>query len=348
MRKALVTYPDSTVAIKTSESNKVVIDSYIVIFDDFKETENINPMKGRYPKHDNEIMITLGRAKKEGYTIGDSIVIEGDSIERSYIITGIVNSMSNNGYNLYLTSEGYRRSFPSARPCAVELYLKEDMDRHEFSRKLVSLYGESVEDTIKGGKSGGNYAERIRLTADEKMAQLISLYGVTDVDYVIKIGDIVVNGNSERFVIQNISSVRDLAEGQVGPVANSMRVVSLVIVIFSVIVAAVILSILAETAVKRKRKELGIMKAMGYTSQDLMQQIAFRIMPIASVAVVIASICSVYLINAFSFTMFSVVMDVNFWIILPIDICLLLFCYLVTYISAGKIKQISVSELMTE
>lgn len=348
VRKALVTYPDSTVAIKTSESNKVVIDSYIVIFDDFKETENINPMKGRYPKHDNEIMITLGRAKKEGYAIGDSIVIEGDSIERSYIITGIVNSMSNSGYNLYLTSEGYRRSFPSARPCAVELYLKEDMDRHEFSRKLVSLYGESVEDTIKGGKSGGSYAERIRLTADEKMAQLISLYGVTDVDYAIKIGDIVVNGNSERFVIQNISSVRDLAEGQVGPVANSMRVVSLVIVIFSVIVAAVILSILAETTVKRKRKELGIMKAMGYTSQDLMQQIAFRIMPIASVAVVIASICSVYLINAFSFTMFSVVMDVNFWIILPIDICLLLFCYLVTYISAGKIKQISVSELMTE
>ena len=348
VRKALVTYPDFFVNAKDKSANTSVFNGYAVVYDDFKETENLHLMEGRYPEHENEIMITYKRAKKEAYSIGDSIVIEGDGIENSYIITGSVNSMSNSGKNLYFTSEGFRRSFPSSRPSVVEIYLKEDSDRHEFSKKLTELYGGSVEDTVKEGGLTDNYADRIKQVADEKMAQLISLYGVTDVDYAIKIGDVVVTGNSERFILRDISSTLDLGEGQVKPIADAMKAISLVIVTFSVIVAAVILSVLAGTNVRRKRKELGIMKAMGYTSKDLMQQIAFRIMPIACVAVLLASALSVYLMNAFGIVVFGVVLDVNYWIIVPINICLLLFCYLVTYISAGKIKEISVTELMAE
>ena len=348
VRKALVTYPDFMVNAKDKSANTSFFNGYAVVIDDFKETENLHLIEGRYPEHENEIMITYGRAEKEGYSIGDSIVIEGDGIENSYIITGIVNSMSNSGKNLYFTSEAFRRSFPSAKPCVVELYLNEDLDRHEFSEKLTALYGGSVEDTIKEGGSVDNYVDKIKQVADEKMAQLISLYGVTDVDYTIKIGDTLITGNSERFILRDISSTLDLADGQLKPVADGMKAVSLVIVGFSVMVAAVILNVLAGTTVRRKRKELGIMKAMGYTSKDLMQQIAFRFMPIACVAVVIASVFSVYLMNVFGLAMFAVVLDVNYWIIAPIDICLLLFCYLVTYISAGKIKEISVTELMAE
>lgn len=348
VRKALVTYPDTWVDAECRSADIIYTEGYAVVFDDFKETENIHLIEGRYPQHDNEIMITYSRAENEEYFIGDSIVIKGEGIGNSYIITGIVNSMSNGGRNLYFTSEGFRRSFPAARPNSVEIYLKEDVDRHEFSEKLTALYGGSVEDTIKEGISTDNYEDRIRLVADEKMAQLISLYGVTDVDYAIKIGDIVITGNSERFILRDVSSTLDLAEGQLGPVAVGMKAISLVIVSFSVVVAAVILSVLAGTTVRRKRKELGIMKAMGYTSKDLMQQIAFRIMPIACVAVIIASVSSVYLMNAFGVVMFGVILEVNFWIIAPIDLCLLLFCYLVTYVSAGKVKEISVTELMAE
>ena len=38
------------------------------------------------------------------------------------------------------------------------------------------------------------------------MATLISRYGVTDVDYAIKIGDTVIKGNSSKFVIRELSS----------------------------------------------------------------------------------------------------------------------------------------------
>lgn len=346
VRKTLVTYADNSVSVK--DNGKFVFSGMTVVYDDYRETENIHLKEGRYPEHDNEIMITFAKANSEGYSIGDSITIEAAGIENSYIITGIVNSMANNGVNVYFSSEGFQRSFPSARPCVVEVYLKEDVDRHEFGEKLTALYGGSVEDYIKEGEKTDDYAERIRQVADEKMAQLIFLYGVTDVDYAIKIGDTIITGNSEKFVLRGVSSLLDLAEGQIKPVADGMRASALVIVSVSVIIAVVILSNLAHTVVKRKRKELGIMKSMGYTSKDLMKQIALRMMPIAGVAVIIASVCSVYLMNAFGIVAFKVIIDANYWIMVPIDICLLLFCYLVTYISAGKIKEISVTELMTE
>ena len=348
VRKVLVTYPDAWVSTKGKGANIPLIDSYTMVFDDFQETENIHLTQGRYPKHDNEIMIALGKATKEGYTIGDNIVIEGGGIEKSYIITGIVNSLSNGGVNLYFTSEGYRRTFPNVRPNVLEIYLEEGMDRQAFIEKLTARYGSSIEDTIEDKAAAQNYVERIKQVADQKMAQLISLYGVTDVDYAIKIGDSVITGNSEKFIIRDISSTLDFAGSQFAPVAAAMRAVALVIFILSMVVAAVILSMFARTTVRRKRKELGIMKAMGYTSKDLMQQIALQVMPVAGVAVVIASVISVYLMKAFGITMFSVMLDVNYWLIVPVGIGLLLFCYLVTYISAGKIKEISVTELMAE
>ena len=346
VRKTLVTYPDYIVNAKDKNGESYV--AYTVVFDDFKETENLFLMEGRYPEHENEIMITLEIANSKGFSVGDSMVVEGDTIDKSYVITGIVNSLSNGGQNIYITSEGLKNAFPAENPKVLEIYLNEDIDRHEFSDKLTALYGGSVENTLKEDGVTGNYDDKIRQVADEKMARLISLYGITDVDYSIKIGDRVISGNSEKFILRDVSSTLDLLEGQLGPIAVGMKAISLVIAGCSVIVATVILSVLAGTTVRRKRKDLGIMKAMGYTSKDLMQQITFRIMPIAGVAVVLASAVSVYLMRAFGLTFFGVVLDVNFWIMVPVDICLLIFFYLVTYISAGKTKEISATELMTE
>ena len=140
----------------------------------------------------------------------------------------VVKSLS--GKQLYFTSDGFKRAFPSDRATVVEIYLNENIDRHEFSEKLTGLYGGSVEDAIGEDISADNYEDRTQRVAEEKMAQLMSLYGVTDVDYSIKIGDDIISGNSEKFIIRDISSLHDLAEGQLGPVAVAMKAVSAVIV----------------------------------------------------------------------------------------------------------------------
>ena len=56
-----------------------------------------------------------------------------------------------------------------------------------------------------------------------------------------------------------------------------------------------------------------------------------------------------YFINqVFWGALFATIAETNWLVMIFTDLALAVFCYLVTYFSAGKIKKISVNELMTE
>ena len=331
------------VEIKGSNQRAIAI-SYA----DFSLTDNIHPKTGRFPEYDNEIMITARREKTENRHIGDSIIIKGDVCEKSYIITGIVSAMNNSGISVYMTEDGYRRIRPNDRPNTVEITLKNEEDRPAFTDKLTALYGASAKDTAYAQSAQGSLEERIRAKADEKMAVLISQYGVTDVDYAIRIGDTIISGNSSRFVIKEISSMKDLTKSQMESIAAVTKTFSLWAVIFIAFVVAVILGIIAVSAVKRQRKELGIMKSMGYTSRDLMIQLTLRILPVTIISSCIAAVLSVWVQRAFWMAAFGVQIPESLPLMIGTAAALVLFCLIVTYISAGSIRKISVTELMTD
>lgn len=319
-----------------------------VVYKDFSLTENIYVKEGRFPEYDNEIMITVKRERTEDRHIGDSIIVKGDSGEKSYIITGITNAMNNGGRSVYMTDEGYKRIRPNDRPNIVEITLKNENDRPAFEEKLTSLYGATAQDMANEKYAEGSLEERIRAKADEKMALLISQYGVTGADYAIRIGDTMISGNSSRFVIKEMSSMKDLARSQMESIAGVTKTVSFWAVIFIAVVVAVILGIIAASAVKRQRRELGIMKSMGYTSRDLMIQLTLRILPVTIVSSMIAAVLSIQVQRAFWMASFSVNIPEKPVLIIGTAAALAAFCLIVTYISAGSIRNISVTELMTE
>ncbi len=319
-----------------------------VVYKDFSLTENIYVKEGRFPEYDNEIMITVKRERTEDRHIGDSIIVKGDSGEKSYIITGITNAMNNGGRSVYMTEEGYKRIRPNDRPNIVEITLKNENDRPAFEEKLTSLYGATAQDMANEKYAEGSLEERIRAKADEKMALLISQYGVTGADYAIRIGDTMISGNSSRFVIKEMSSMKDLARSQMESIAGVTKTVSFWAVIFIAVVVAVILGIIAASAVKRQRRELGIMKSMGYTSRDLMIQLTLRILPVTIVSSMIAAVLSIQVQRAFWMASFSVNIPEKPVLIIGTAAALAAFCLIVTYISAGSIRNISVTELMTE
>lgn len=318
-----------------------------VVYKDFSLTENIYVKEGRFPEYDNEIMITVKREGTEDRHIGDSIIVKGDSGEKSYIITGITNAMNNGGRSVYMTDEGYKRIRPNDRPNIVEITLKNENDRPAFEEKLTSLYGASAQDMANEKYAEGSLEERIRAKADEKMALLISQYGVTGADYAIRIGDTMISGNSSRFVIKEMSSMKDLARSQMESIAGVTKTVSFWAVIFIAVVVAVILGIIVASAVKRQRRELGIMKSMGYTSRDLMIQLTLRILPVTIVSSMIAVVLSIQVQRAFWMASFSVNIPEKPVLIIG-TAAMVAFCLIVTYISAGSIRNISVTELMRE
>ena len=343
VRKALVNYQQKWLSVRDSEYPGATI-----VFDNYNDAENIKLIDGRSPEHENEIMITVGRKQLDGTDIGDSIVIKGNGTEIKFIVTGMTTSLMNTGTMLYMTSEGYKRVCPDERPNIISVYLQDGVTMEQFEEKLNEKYGASAKDSMNAGDADDSLENRIRAAADEKLALLTSQYGVTNIDYAVVVDGQVITGNSRHFIIKDVSSLMTLAEQQLTNVSAVSEYGSVGAMIVLSVVVAVILGLIASSNVKHQRRKLGIMKGMGYTSKDLMKQIAIKIMPVTIVSVIIASFAAKYVYSTFWLMAFGVVGELNIPLTIIADVILVAFCYAVTYISAGKIKAISVTELMTE
>ena len=343
VRKTLVTYKGEYLAVDGNYDSSAVI-----VYDDFNETENIFLSEGRYPVEDNEVAISLKRSNDCDLHVGDSITVEGNGTRKSLIITGIIPEMSNSRYNIYMSAKAFLRCAPNARPDTVEVFLEEGVGRAEFEKRVTERYGASAKDLAEGISEADDPEQRIRSIADEKMATMITNYGVTDIDYSIVIGDRVISGRSSGFVIREMSSYLDLSKVQIEPIANLFMVFCVGGIIAVAIVVAAILAIIAASNVRRQRKELGIMKSMGYSSADLMKQLAISMLPVTVISAVISAVLGAMIYRGFWMAGFGVANDPDAVVLVITSAVLVIFCYIVTYLAAGRIRQVSVTELMTE
>ncbi|MCR5119085.1 MAG: ABC transporter permease [Lachnospiraceae bacterium] len=343
VRKTLVTYEAEYLTVEGFDTSATVI-----VYDDLSNTENIFLSEGRYPEEDNEVAISLKRSADRDLHVGDSITLEGSGTRKSLIITGIIPELSNSRYNIYMSEKAYLTCVPNARPDTVEVFLEKGAERSEFEKKVTEKFGASAKDMAENAEASGDLEQRIRSVADEKMATLISHYGVSDIDYSIVIGDKLISGRSSGFVIREMSSFMDLSKVQIEPVADMFLLFCGGGAIFVTVVVAAILAIIAASNVRRQRKELGIMKSMGYSSKDLMKQLALSMLPATVTASVIAAVLGATVYKAFWYYCFGIANDPNAAVLAITVVVLVIFCYIVTYLSAGRIRQVSVTELMTE
>ena len=79
-----------------------------------------------------------------------------------------------------------------------------------------------------------------------------------------------------------------------------------------------------------------------------MTQLALQVLPATIVSTVIAAVLSVIIEKTFWFALFGVDKATDYAVMIITCILMVIFCYAVTYLAAGKIKKISVNELMTE
>ena len=315
------------------------------IFIDYTCTENIRPCDGRFPAHDNEVMLTKTVSSAVKLKTGDSITLEHGGVRRDYIVTGIVTAFIN-ADSVYFTADGYRRLCPDLAFNLFEVYVSEGTDPAALRSLLDQKYGRSAASLGAETESAGTYEERIRQRAEQVTAALMQQEGITHLDYAIQIGDQIITGDSSTIMIKDYESWPEMMASLLATIVKTTGILTRLFMVISALVVMVILSILMESEIKRQRKDLGIMKSMGYTSRELMLQLAFRIMPAAVLAVVIGTVLGVtatkLLVN------FIGAVPINIPAVIAVDILILLFCFGCAYLGARRIKKISVYELMTE
>ncbi|MCR8643417.1 FtsX-like permease family protein [Paenibacillus sp. N1-5-1-14] len=154
--------------------------------------------------------------------------------------------------------------------------------------------------------------------------------------------------------IQEIMDVGEVIKSQSGIYISAVFAVMLMIIAITVLVVVLLLYLVIKTMIIRRKKELGILKAIGYTTIQLMNQIALSFVPIVIIGVVIGSIFGYFFTNSMLTLLLSGMgtHSVNFVLKLPhiimLGVAIVMMAYVVSMLVARRIKRISAYGLITE
>jgi ABC-type antimicrobial peptide transport system permease subunit len=315
------------------------------VYEDYAKTSTILLTEGRLPEHDNEVALAVQEKKGIGVEVGDTVTIEYGKVKRDYLVTGCVNSAVD-PMTAYLTTEGFKRMNPAYVPHTFDMYLNEGVDKNAFADFLKGRYGKEIAQYKDGEVTGDTLEERIRSAANAKMAKAMTEKGVSYMEYSIQVGDQVITGSTSAMKIRKLTFVKEENQEIASMLCISFAGISIGMMIASGVIVILMLAILMASTIRKQYRELGILKSLGYTSRELMFQMAFRIIPVALIAVVIGTFLSIPLMGIVG--AFVCKIEVSVMGILFMDLAILAFCFGCAYTCARRIKKISAYELITE
>lgn len=201
----------------------------VLASEDFSKVRNDVCYKGANPAKDDEI--ALGRVFDGEYKIGDTVKVSLNETEKSFKVTGFVQSVNLKGEFCELSLEGYESLSETEQTPVLYVYLKNPADAEKFAKEYKN--SDYAEDTVNSKK-----------LADEASKMYM------DITVVL---------------------------------VAVIFVVTILIVLF-------IMYIVIKSLLQIRRQELGVYKAMGYTSSQLILQTAGSFMPVIILSTLISTL----------------------------------------------------------
>ena len=173
------------------------------------------------------------------------------------------------------------------------------------------------------------------------------------------------DGISNKQFIENIQeqygssivetlNIDETIESQTAMYTTAVFAVTVIVLTITVLVVVMILYLVIKTMVIKRKKEFGVMKAIGYSTMQLMHQIAISFLPVMVIGVVIGGVLGYFFTNPMLSVLLSSagVKRLDFTIHLPtvLMLCIVIFIigYIVSMFVSLKIRKISVYSLITE
>jgi putative ABC transport system permease protein len=163
-------------------------------------------------------------------------------------------------------------------------------------------------------------------------------------DFKVQYGDL----------IDDIMDVDEMLGSQSSIYISAVFAVMVMILAITTLVVTLILYLVIKTMILRRKREFGILKATGYTTLQLMTQIALSFVPIVIVGVLIGGVLGCLYTNSMLTLLLSSagIYNVQFIVDIPLIIVLctgiIVLAYLVSMLVARRIKRISAYGLITE
>lgn len=222
----------------------------------------------------------------------------------------------------------------------------------------VEYGAETVSYLVTGlSQSVGNLGQISSLTM-EGIQQLQSDYKGTTL-YVY------LDGVSNKDFIKNVQErygnfigetldIDENIESQTGMYTSAVFAVMLLVLTITVLVVVMILYLVIKTMIIKRKKEFGVMKTIGYSTIQLMNQISISFLPVIFTGVTIGGVLGYFFTNPMLSVLLSsagvkrMEFTINLQIILMLCASILILAYCISMLVSLKIKKISAYSLITE
>ncbi len=264
---------------------------------DYEVSEEGGLVEGRQPKHANEVAVGHNFLKSIGKKIGDTVRLQQGGTAKDFLVTGIVQGVSNDGFVVALTYEGVISIQPGFESKMVYVHVVEGTDVADFIRDVEASEGDKLNGTV---------------------------------------------------------NLVDLVDAQFGQMGGAFGAVAVGILAMTVVVVMLVLYLVIKTMLLRNRREFGIQKAVGFTTPQIMNQIALGFVPVVLAGVAVGVVGGVIGLNPMfvAITSGMGIVETHFssppsWVAAT-GAFLLVLAYAASMLFALRVRKISAHALITE
>jgi putative ABC transport system permease protein len=223
----------------------------------------------------------------------------------------------------------------------------------------IGLGNEEEEYLISGFIQSGNYVGKIISLTDEGVRRIAPDFVPSFIYIYLEEGepaDVFIEQLENRYgsAIYMSINLDELLEGQTRSYVTMTTLLAVIILLITAVIVTLILYFVIKTMVVRRRRDFGVQKALGYTTFQLVEQIALSFLPIVAAGSAIGAIAGCFGINPMISALFKGVGIMRFdmvisltWMIL---LCagIILMSYAVAILISYRIRKISAYILITE
>ncbi|MTI94748.1 MAG: hypothetical protein FH749_04550 [Firmicutes bacterium] len=109
---------------------------------DMDAIEMLN-LEGRHPERENEISISVLTAEKYNKSVGDTVDVYIEGERRTYLITGIYQSLNGGGFGFRIQESALQEVNPDVHANTYAVKLHADADPVQFARDMQQQLGQS-------------------------------------------------------------------------------------------------------------------------------------------------------------------------------------------------------------
>lgn len=184
--------------------------------------------EGRWPQNPNEVAFGSAAADRLGLNVGDVVKVKNDTVEETYIVSGIYQCFQNMGLTGMMTMEGAQKLAEIPKSTAINIFFKKGVSYEQFEKEIKSLYPD------------------------------VDIY-----DYNVAVHQ------------------------TVGMITIGMKGLAFFVAVLICVIVAFVESLIVRTNINKQWRNLGVSKALGFTSGELIRQVMLSNMPSILIGIII-------------------------------------------------------------